>query len=333
MYENAKAFRLDRRSFLMASAAGAVVLGPRRLSLAGEGRVRVKTYTYKRVGKLEIHADVHRVDDGAVRPIVVWIHGGALIMGHRAGIDGRVRKMMLEAGYALVSIDYRLAPETKLPAIIEDVEDAFAWIRKNGQELFNGDTRKLAVMGSSAGGYLTLVTGFRVTPPPTVLVSFWGYGDLVGDWYSRPSPHARHHRIKPSAEEARRQVSGPPIADSRERKGNGGAFYQYCRQQGLWPKEVTGWDPHRETSKIVPYMPVRNVTKDYPPTLLIHGTKDTDVPFEQSTMMTEQFSKNGVEHKLITIPDAEHGLAGGDPELIDAAYHAALSFVNQRMQG
>ena len=73
--------------------------------------------------------------------------------------------------------------------------------------------------------------------------------------------------------------------------------------------------------------------KDYPPTLLIHGTKDTDVPFAQSTMMTEQFSKKGVEHKLITIPDAEHGLAGGDPELNDAAYHAALSFVNQRMQG
>src|SRR6185503_5219786 len=96
--------------------------------------------------------------------------------------------------------------------------------------------------------------------------------------------------------------------------GNGGAFYQFCRQQGIWPQEVSGgWNPHTEVSKFVPYMPAHNVTADYPPTLLIHGTKDTDVPYEQSVMMAEALKKNGVAHELVTIPDAEHGLAGGDP--------------------
>lgn len=79
-------------------------------------------------------------------------------------------------------------------------------------------------------------------------------------------------------------------------------------------------------------MPVKNVTSEYPPTLLIHGTDDTDVPYDQSVMMAEQLEKHGVEFRLITIPDAEHGLGGGDPKLIKGAYEAMLSFVNQQNQ-
>ena len=287
----------------------------------------VTTCTYKRAGGLDIRADVHRPDDGASRPVVVWIHGGALIMGHRAGVPERVRKMMLDAGFVIVSIDYRLAPETKLPAIIEDVEDAFAWLREKGAELFGADASRVAVMGGSAGGYLTLTTGYRVRPRPNALVSFWGYGDLIGDWYSRPSPHARHQRIRMTREEAFRQVSGPPVSDARDRQGDGGAFYQHCRQHGIWPRAVSGWDPREEAEKFHPYMPVKNVTKDYPPTLLIHGDQDTDVPYEQSVMMAEQFKKHGVDHRLITIPGGEHGLGGGDPILIDGAYDVVLEFV------
>ena len=107
------------------------------------------------------------------------------------------------------------------------------------------------------------------------------------------------------------QVSGPPIADSRHRKGNGGSFYQYCRQTGTWPKSVSGWDPHTQADKFVPFMPVRNVTDEYPPTLLIHGTADTDVPYEQSVMMTRELKKHEVPHRLVTIQNGEHGLASG----------------------
>lgn len=299
---------------------------------AAEPEVVVKTFVYKTVGDLEIKADVHRADDDLKRRVVVWIHGGALINGHRAGISQRVKTMLLDAGYVLVSIDYRLAPESKLPEIIEDLEDAMAWVRNKGPELFHVDTSQIAVMGGSAGGYLTLMTGYRVEPRPAVLVAFWGYGDLVGDWYSQPSPHPRHQGVKLTREEAFQQVSGPPVSDSRERDGNGGAFYQFCRQHGIWPREVSTWDPHTETENFVPYMPVRNVSKDYPPTLLIHGTKDTDVPYDQSVMMAKQFKEHGVEHQLISIEGGEHGLGGGDPKQIDAAYKAALKFVNRHMQ-
>ena len=94
-------------------------------------------------------------------------------------------------------------------------------------------------------------------------------------------------------------------------------------------KAVSGWDPHKETKKFNPYMPVKNVTRDYPPTLLIHGTKDTDVPYEQSVMMAKQLKQHGVEHQLVTIPGGEHGLGGGDPKLIDAAYKSAGAFVDR----
>ena len=324
--------RLNRREVIGVAAAAVTGLAlPRKLA-ADETKTKVTTYTYKRVGDLEIKADVHRHDDDVSRPVVVWIHGGALINGHRASVSGRVKQRMLDSGYVIVSIDYRLAPETKLPGIIEDVEDAFKWIRTDGAELFHADANRIAVMGGSAGGCLTLTSGFRVIPRPNVLVAFWGYGDLIGDWYSRPSPHARHNRQLYTRGKAEAQVTGPPISDSRDRRGDGGIFYNFCRQRGVWPKEVTGWDPETEPEKFYPYMAVRNVTPDYPPTMLIHGTQDTDVPYAQSAMMAAEFRKHGVEHELVSISGGEHGLGGGDPQLIDQAYEAAFEFVDRHMK-
>jgi acetyl esterase/lipase len=94
-------------------------------------------------------------------------------MGSRGWMDKALLGKLLKAGYAVVSIDYRLAPETKLPAILEDLQDACKWVREKGPELFHINPTKIAVMGGSAGGYLTLAAGFRVDPRPTALVSLW----------------------------------------------------------------------------------------------------------------------------------------------------------------
>jgi acetyl esterase/lipase len=302
------------------------------MDLSAESKPKLHTYVYKTVGDLKISADVYEYEDDKTRPAVVWIHGGALITGNRAGVSSSVRDMAFEKGYVLVSLDYRLAPETQLPGIIEDIEDAFLWLRTDGPKKFHIDPNRIAVTGGSAGGYLTLITGHRVKPRPQVLVAFWGYGDLVGDWYSKPSPHPRHLQIKSTREEAWKQVSGPPISDSRLRKGDGGKFYQYCRQTGEWPEAVTGWDPVKEPQKFAPFMPAKNVDAHYPPTVLIHGTVDTDVPYEQSLMMARELKKHGINHELISIPNAEHGLVGGDPKEIDAAYRRAFQFLKRELE-
>ena len=290
-----------------------------------------RTYTYKEVGTLAIKADVYREDDERRRPVVVWLHGGALINGHREGISTPLKEAMLQAGYVLVSLDYRLAPETQLPEIISDIEDGMRWVHERGPELFHGDADRVAVTGGSAGGYLTLAAGYRANPRPVALVAFWGYGDLVGPWYSQPSPHPRHNKVKVSRDEAYQQVSGDPVADSRDRKGDGGAFYQFCRQTGAWPKAVSGWDPHQEPEKFAPYEPLRNVTKDYPPTFLIHGETDTDVPYEQSVLMAAELKRHGVEHRLVSLSNAEHGLEGGDKDQIDDAYRDAFVFLREHL--
>jgi acetyl esterase/lipase len=290
------------------------------------------THAYKQVGDLEIKADVYGAAPGESRPVLVWIHGGGLIGGNREGVDKRLRDAMLAAGCVVVSIDYRLAPETKLPEIIADIEDAFRWVRSEGPKLFGADPARIGVAGGSAGGYLTLVSGYRVDPPPQALVSLYGYGDIIAPWYSEPSPHPRHHRKHVSREEAWKQVSGPAVADSRDRKGDGGVFYEHCRQHGLWPLAVSGWDPKAEADKFTPYMPAKNVTAKYPPTVLIHGTVDTDVPYEQSVEMADEFQRAGVDHRLISLEGGEHGFGGADPKAVDDAYSAAIAFLKSKLK-
>jgi len=73
-----------------------------------------QTFTYKQVGNLSIQADVHRLPAGLVKPVIFWIHGGALIFGDRERINSEQLRRYLEAGYILVSIDYRLARSSAL---------------------------------------------------------------------------------------------------------------------------------------------------------------------------------------------------------------------------
>lgn len=288
-----------------------------------------RTYTYKVAEGCEIKADVYRPWDDTVRPVVVWIHGGALIMGHRENIGDRDRDMYVNAGCTIVSIDYRLAPETKLKFIIEDLQDAFRWVREKGPGLFHADPARIGVVGHSAGGYLALMSGFCVNPRPNALISFYGYGDIAGHWYSGPDPFYCQvpavSRDDAYAAVGRSPISGPEGQHNRDR------FYLYCRQQGLWPKEVTGYDPHTEPEAFDPFCPLRNITAEYPPTLLLHGDQDTDVPYEQSVVMADGLARAGVEHELVTIPGGGHGFDGSDAPIVAEALERVLSFLRQHL--
>ena len=202
---------------------------------------------------------------GASRPCM-WIHGGALIMGSRKWLDDAFHAEIAKRGFVVVSIDYRLAPETKLPGIIDDVQDAWRWVRQEGPKRFGIDPDRIAVAGGSAGGYLTLMTGFCLEPRPRALVSYFGYGDITTPWYSEPDEFYRRKPLVPKEEAYRcvgsRALSEPPAQNQR------GRFYLYCRQQGIWPNEVAGHNPHAEPKWFDPYCPIRNVTAKYPPTFL-----------------------------------------------------------------
>ena len=280
----------------------------------------LKTYTFKTVGPQEndLQADVHSPPGDAVqpRPVIVFIHGGALMMGDRkiTPRPGSLLTAMLDAGYVVVSIDYRLAPQVKLPAILEDMRDACAWVSKQGPELFHIDPNNLFVMGQSAGGYLTLMSGLRGQPRPRALVSFWGYGDIAGPWYSRPDAH---------------YCEQPLVTKEEADKSGGGKLYLYCRQQGLWPQVLTGHDPDKEPRVFDEFCPDRNVSRDYPPTLLIHGTKDTDVPYELSVRMAKELAAKGVPHEFITIPDGGHGFSRRDQETATNTYLKVVEFLRK----
>jgi acetyl esterase/lipase len=293
-----------------------------------------KTYTYKTVGDTKIEADVYRPNDATVRPVLVWIHGGALIMGSRNGVPRDLLDLCRTEGYCLVSIDYRLAPEAKLPAIIEDVKDALRWVREQGPKLLAADPKKIVVAGGSAGGYLTMMTGIAVEPRPTALVAYWGYGDVDGDWYTKPSEHYRKTRPLVTKEEAYQGIGGAVTtgAVTKEQGQSRSRYYLYLRQNGLWTKEVTGFDPATEPRKLDPYCPVRNITGQYPPILMIHGTADTDVPHDLSANMAKELARHKVAHEFVSVPGAGHGLSGGDKQLVADANAKALAFVRKHLK-
>jgi acetyl esterase/lipase len=303
-----------------------------------------QTYTYKTVQDCHIRADVYRLPGQQQRPAIVWIHGGGLIFGDRSMLPAEQAQLYLAAGYTVVSIDYRLAPETKLPAIREDLQDAYSWLRGHGATHFQIDPDHLAVVGHSAGGYLALLAGVCVHPRPQALVAFYGYGDIAGEWYSRPSPHySKEPAVLP--EVAYHGVGGPVIAGSSwgERSEQRWLFYLFCRQHGLWPKEVTGHDPHTQPQALEEYCPVRQISKAYPPTLLVHGDQDTDVPFELSKHMASVLKQHHVPHRLITMEGLGHAFdvvpdrsLPGEPKglthpRVGEAFDAVLAFLREQM--
>ena len=82
---------------------------------------------------------------------------------------------------------------------------------------------------------------------------------------------------------------------------------------------------------MAPYCPIQHLSPAYPPILLLHGTKDNDVPYECSTEMLTALRKVGVAHELITVEGGGHSLWGGDRKVIEAAFQRSLDYISQQL--
>ena len=89
-------------------------------------------------------------------PVLLYFHGGGFTIGSIATHDGLCRALSALADCAVVSLDYRLAPEHRFPVAVYDAQDAMAWVAAQGETL-GLDTRRMAVGGDSAGGTLAAV--------------------------------------------------------------------------------------------------------------------------------------------------------------------------------
>jgi acetyl esterase len=131
-----------------------------------------------RVNKLKVNEPIHRTEDRRIPgpgsdipiriytpheprpaeklPVLLWYHGGGFVIGSLESHDSACRMLANRADCIVVSVDYRLAPEHKFPAAVEDCEAALKWVALHATE-FGGDPRVLAVGGDSAGANLATV--------------------------------------------------------------------------------------------------------------------------------------------------------------------------------
>lgn len=285
----------------------------------------MKTFIYKTVAGCDIKGDFYPANIKNA-PLLVYIHGGGLIWGSRKDLNTEQLKLYHDSGYNVFSIDYRLAPETKLPDIALDLADCTQWIQENVPDEMNFDPERVAVIGSSAGGYLSLLSG-TLPIKPRAIVSFYGYGNILGGWYRMPSRYFNKDKKVPEPL-ARQLIGTEPVSAAPIEKRYG--IYLFCRQQGKWLDYVTGMNPIMDSDRLKQYCPVDLADTDYPPTLLLHGDADDDVPYSESVNMNGQLQNLGVESRLITIPDGAHQFdLEMDNPVVKEAFQEVLAFLEK----
>ncbi|PEJ57083.1 alpha/beta hydrolase [Bacillus sp. AFS002410] len=260
-----------------------------------------QTVIYKKNDRFSLQADFYETNREHA-PVIIYIHGGGLIWGTREDITKDMIEFYTSNGFSLFSIDYRLAPESKLPDILEDVQDALRWIEAEGPKYFSIDPNKIVIVGGSAGGFLALCSG-TFKHKPRAIVSFYGYGDISASWATNPSPYYLQKDMVPN-EIAEMLQSNQVITEGTIEQRF--LIYLHARQHGVWVQKLTALDPIKNKDQLLTLCPIHHITKDYPPTLFLHGTKDTDVPYEQSVFMRAALLKKDVKTKFITIPNGEH---------------------------
>lgn len=217
--------------------------------------------------------DLHVPAGKQACPVVVYAHGGGFFGGSRTMGPWA---FLLEAGYAVASVDYRLTGEAQFPVPIHDVTAAVRWVRANSEK-FRLDAGFVVGFGSSAGGYLMNALALAgpdhpgltgsVGPTPEVSIGL----DAVIDHYA-PSDF----------------LTMGVTADS--------PLVQFL---GYLPAERPG---DAELADLCHY-----VSAESPPFMIAHGDADTVVGFEQSRRLHAALTSAGARAELIVVSGANHG--------------------------
>ena len=216
--------------------------------------------------------DAYVPDGKGPFPTVIIVHGGGFNRGDKQTFVPPLFEPLTTAGFAWFTINYRLYPQIQFPKNVEDVEAAIRWVKAHAKE-YKVDLKRLVLMGESAGGALVSYAGVRHKPDTrvTAVVDFYG----VHDWELR-------------FEQERAGLVGSSI----------------WRDAFNIPKDD---DPNfKKTLREVSAMTF--IKKGLPPFLLIHGTDDKQVNYQQSVEFQKRMKAEGNICDLITVEGGPHGM-------------------------
>jgi len=232
-------------------------------------------------------------------PAILCIHGGGFRAGSRQGYDGLIKRLAAQ-GYVAATVSYRLAPKYPFPAAIHDVKAAVRWLRANAAK-YHVDPVRIGVTGGSAGGHLAQFLG--VTADVKAFEGEGGHPEqssrvqAVVNFYG-PSDFTQSYGKSVDAAEVLPLFLGGNLEQARQRHVVASPLY---------------W-----------------VTPHAAPTLIVHGTKDNYVAYEQATWMHDRLKAAGVAVELLTLEGAGHGFSGEAAQKAEAALLAFFDRVLKR---
>jgi acetyl esterase len=201
-------------------------------------------------------------------PTVIIVHGGGWVNGTKTSYVPPLFEPLSKGGFAWFTINYRLAPQYPHPAALEDVNAAIRWVKKNAKT-YKADPNRIALVGESAGGHLVSLAAAMGTGDTKVAACVPFYG--VHDIVDRS------------------EVMGA-VGDNIEK---------YLQVKGMGAADV---------AKMRAASPVTYVHKNMPPYLMIHGTADKAVPYNQSPLMCAKMKEVGASCEIFTVEGAPHGI-------------------------
>lgn len=278
-----------------------------------------KTYAFLKTDEYILEGDFYCTNQ-IKRPVLLYVHGGGLFFGSKEDINLTIVEFYLKAGYNIFSINYRLAPEVKISNIKEDIIQAYLWLEQNTDSNLTYNRKKIILMGSSAGAYLSLIAACS-SIKPTAIISFYGYGTIDQPWAITPSSYYNTKNKVPYSLVEHLQSNIPLTSCSAEERY---ALYLYGRQTGKWIDLISLSETDRKINS-----PYYHLHTNFPPTILLHGTNDQDVPYNESEAIYTKLKELNIPTRLVTIPNGKHLFDKNfNSPIVQKAYKETVSFIN-----